>query len=296
MDKVVVVGGSGFMGSYVADELTRRRFKVVNFDNTPSLWRQSGQDEIVGDIRDEEQLLRAFDGARYVYHFAGIADISAAREDPRKAIESNVMGAVNAVEACIESGVERFLYASTMYVYSDRGSFYRATKQAAETLIESYYEHSGIKYTFLRYGSLYGPRSQEWNGMRMYIKQVVEQGRVSYSGSGREKREYIHVRDAARLSVDVLERREESHAVIITGSQALYSEELLKMIFEIAGVKEDVAFSSSDKQDFHYGLTPYRYTPKVASKLTPAEFVDIGQGILELVEEAFREKTCPDAK
>ncbi len=296
MDKVVVVGGSGFMGSYVADELTRRRFKVVNFDNTPSLWRQSGQDEIVGDIRDEEQLLRAFDGARYVYHFAGIADISAAREDPRKAIESNVMGAVNAVEACIESGVERFLYASTMYVYSDRGSFYRATKQAAETLIESYYEHSGIKHTFLRYGSLYGPRSQEWNGMRMYIKQVVEQGRVSYSGSGREKREYIHVRDAARLSVDVLERREESHAVIITGSQALYSEELLKMIFEIAGVKEDVAFSSSDKQDFHYGLTPYRYTPKVAAKLTPAEFVDIGQGILELVEEAFREKTGQDAK
>jgi len=288
MNKVLVIGGSGFIGSFVVDELVRRGFSVVNFDNRPSPWHRKAQEEVVGDVSDQELLMSATDGVRYVYHFAGVADISDATERPRDAIEANVMGAVNVAEVCIARGVERFLYASTMYVYSDRGSFYRATKQAAETLIESYSECSNLKYTFLRYGSLYGPRSQEWNGMRRYIEQVVGRGFVKYSGTGREKREYIHVRDAARLSVDVLGRDEIDQAVIITGSQALYSDELLRMIFEIAGVHEKIEFSDDEKQDFHYGLTPYRFTPKLATKLTPVEFVDIGQGILEMVDEIYQ--------
>jgi len=129
MNKVLVIGGSGFIGSFVVDELVRRGFSVVNFDNRPSPWHRKAQEEVVGDVSDQELLMSATDGVRYVYHFAGVADISDATERPRDAIEANVMGAVNVAEVCIARGVERFLYASTMYVYSDRGSFYRATNK-----------------------------------------------------------------------------------------------------------------------------------------------------------------------
>ena len=110
------------------------------------------------------------------------------------------MGTTVALEAAVKSGVERFIYASTMYVYSPYGSFYRASKQAAEIIIETYQERFDLDFTFLRYGSLYGPRSQAWNGLRRYVSQVIQEGKLDYRGTGKERREYIHVHDAARLS------------------------------------------------------------------------------------------------
>ena len=176
-----------------------------------------------------------------------------------------------------------------MYVYSNYGSFYRASKQAAETVIEAYAEGFNLDYTLLRYGSLYGPRAQPWNGLRRYVDQIVRDGCLKYSGTGRERREYIHVRDAARLSVDVLDDQHRNQAVTLTGAQVLNSTELVQMIFEIAGVPENIEFISDDKEGTHYSMTPYRYTPKQAKKLVPSEFIDLGQGVLEVVEEIHRE-------
>ena len=195
------------------------------------------------------------------------------------------MGVTTALEAARAVRVERFVYASTMYVYSAAGSFYRASKQAAETIVEAYAESFDLDYTLLRYGSLYGPRAQAWNGLRGYVKQVVEEGRLDYLGTGQERREYIHVCDAARLSVDILDNQHRNQAITVTGSQVLNSADLAAMIFEIAGKKANVSFSKDERTEEHYHMTPYRYTPKHAKKLVPSEFVDLGQGILEVVEQ-----------
>jgi UDP-glucose 4-epimerase len=285
MYKATVIGGSGFLGSHVADELTRRGVGVTVFDCTPSPWIQDSQIMVVGDMLDSEVLAKACDGARYLYHFGGIAHIDDAKAKPFETIQTNVLGTATVLEVAQTAGVERFLYASTMYVYSAAGSFYRASKQAAETIVEAYAENFNLNYTLLRYGSLYGPRAQAWNGLRRYVRQVVEQGRLDYHGSGHERREYIHVRDAARLSVDVLDNQHRNQAITVTGSQVLNSTELAEMIFEIAGKKSNVTFSEDERSEEHYRMTPYRYTPKQAKKLVPSEFVDLGQGILEVFEE-----------
>ena len=285
MDKVTVIGGSGFLGSHVADELGVRGYKVTIFDREPSPWINSSQRMVVGDVLDRSALADTCEGARYVYHFAGVADISEARANPYHTIEANVLGTMAALEAARSSGSERFVYASTMYVYSVAGSFYRASKQAAETIIETYGKAFEMDYTLLRYGSLYGPRAQNWNGLRGYVQQVIQEGRLDYPGSGDERREYIHVRDAARLSVDVLDEQHRNQAITVTGSQVLDSSELVEMIFEIAGRKPNVVFSQNERNEEHYRLTPYRYTPQQAKKLIPSEFIDLGQGILEACEE-----------
>jgi len=285
MDRVVVTGGAGFMGSHTADELTRRGYDVLVFDQVESPWVRPGQYMMLGDVLDEQAVSRAIKDARYVYHFAGIADIEDSRNRPVDTTRLNVMGTSLVAEAARQYGVERVVYASTMYVYSPFGSFYRASKQAAETILETYQQEHKLDYTFLRFGSLYGPRAQDWNGLRKYVRQAVEKGKITYAGTGEERREYIHVTDAARLSVDVLDEKHRNRAITVTGSQVLTSREMMDLIFEIAGRSPEIVLTDSERKGYHYSLTPYRYTPKPALKLIPSEFVDIGQGILELVEE-----------
>ena len=173
MDKVVVIGGSGFMGSHTADVLTEQGYQVTIYDCNPSPWLRNNQQMVLGDILDFDKLCQTLDGARYIYHYAGITDINESMMKPYETVNLNVMGATTVMQAAVQVDVERFVYASTMYVYSPYGSFYRASKQAAETLIEAYHDHFGIDYTFLRYGSLYGPRAQEWNGLYKYVSQII---------------------------------------------------------------------------------------------------------------------------
>ena len=287
-DRVTVVGGAGFLGSHVADELTQRGYAVTIFDHQPSPWIRDDQKMVVGDMLDTQTFFSACEGSKYLYHFAGIADIGQARARPYETIQANVLGTTAALEVARRAGVARFVYASTVYVYSTAGSVYRASKQAAETIVEAYAQAFDLNYTLLRYGSLYGPRAQDWNGLRGYVRQVVETGSLVYQGSGKERREYIHVGDAARLSVDVLDEQHRDQAVTVTGSQVLNSRELAEMIFEIAGKQVNITFSEGERSEEHYHMTPYRYTPKQAKKLVPSEFIDLGQGILDACEEVYQ--------
>jgi len=184
--KVVVIGGSGFMGSHIADELTRSGYAVTLFDYKQSPYLRSGQKMVVGNILDEKALDDCIKGSQYVYHLAGIADIGEAAVHPVETVKTNILGTTFALEVSKKWKVERFVFASTIYVYSHQGSFYRATKQASESLIEVYKEKFGLEYTILRYGSLYGPRSQVWNGLRRYVEQALRDGMILYDGTGEE--------------------------------------------------------------------------------------------------------------
>jgi UDP-glucose 4-epimerase len=286
-EKVVVIGGSGFLGSHLADALTVAGYAVAIFDARRSLWLKRDQQMVLGDIQNEEQLSRCMAGARYVYHLAGIADIGEAARSPKATVEQNIIGSTVVLECCLRAKVERLLYASTLYVYSRQGSFYRVSKQAVELLIEAYHERYGLQYTILRYGSLYGPRAQEWNGLKRYVTQAVREGRIDYPGTGEERREYIHVKDAARLSVEALGPEQANQCITLTGTQILNSNELLRMIQEIMGGKIEIEFNPEQRDPEHYEMTPYRFTPRMARKMVPNVFVDIGQGILDLVEEVY---------
>ncbi len=285
MDKVLVIGGSGFVGSHTADKLSEEGFDVTIFDSISSKWLREDQKMVIGNMLDQELLTKTLKGFRYVYHFGGIADIQESKEKPYDTISLNVMGTTVALEAAIKNNVEKFIYASTMYVYSPYGSFYRASKQAAETIIETYCNENSLRYCLLRYGSLYGPRAQSWNGLKKSVNQIFSEGKLDYFGSGKERREYIHVRDAARLSVNILDESHDNQAINLTGQQVLVSDELINMIFEIAGKEKNVKYIDRDFNPDHYLMTPYRYTPKSAKKIVPESFIDLGEGILEVIQE-----------
>ena len=285
LKNVLVIGGSGFMGSHTADVLSEDGNIVSILDKVSSPWLRSDQTMIVGDTMDSDILESSMKDVDCVYYFAGIADIGEAKSNPYKTIEINIMGLTKVLEAAVKNNVKQFIYASTMYVYSSHGSFYRASKQAAEIIIEAYQENYGIDFVFLRYGSLYGPRSQDWNGIKGFAQQVIKTGVLEYSGNGSEVREYIHVLDAAKLSVKALQEEYRNRAVTITGQQSMKVSDMFSMIFEIEGKEADINYLDEHKGSSHYGNTPYRYTPKTSMKIIPTEFVDLGQGLLDIVEE-----------
>ncbi|SVD95650.1 uncharacterized protein METZ01_LOCUS448504, partial [marine metagenome] len=107
------------------------------------------------------------------------------------------------MNAAVEAKVQRFIFASTIYVYSNLGGFYRCSKQAAELFVEEFNGCYGLDFTILRYGSLYGARAGDDNGIRRFLLQGFRDGKIVYPGTGDEVREYIHAKDAARLTVDI---------------------------------------------------------------------------------------------
>lgn len=169
----VVFGGAGFLGSHVADALTARGHKVIIFDKAASAYLQPSQEMIVGDILDEKAVKKAVKGVDFVYNLVAVSDIEQAMIMPPETIKVNVLGNINVLEAAREAKVKRFIFSSSIYVYSDVGSFYKSSKQSCELFIESYHDVFGLDYTILRYGSLYGPRCDERNWIYMILKQAL---------------------------------------------------------------------------------------------------------------------------
>ena len=287
--KACVFGGSGFLGSHVADDLNKRGYNVTIFDARPSPYLQDGQEMVVGSILDKEAVNRAIKGCDVVYNFAGIADIDQAKYKPIETVEINILGNTIILDACKTHDVKRFVFASSVYVYSDSGSFYRSSKQACELIIENFHESCGLPYTILRYGSLYGPRSDEKNWIFRILKQAITEGKITREGDGEELREYIHVEDAARCSVDILSDEFENEYVILTGYQQLKIKDLMIMIREMLGNRIELEFLPN-KSNVHYEITPYSFTPRIAKKLVSGHYLDMGQGLLQCLKDMYKEE------
>ena len=283
--RVLVIGGSGFLGSHVADQLTLAGHHVRIFDRMSSPWLHQDQQMILGDLLDQETLDQAIDGCEVVYNFAAIADLDEALEKPIETARINILGNVQILEACRKFGISRYVYASTVYVYSRDGGFYRCSKQAAEHYVEEYQRSYGLDYTILRYGSLYGPRSDYRNGLWRIVKNALETGTVKYEGSHESFREYIHVEDAARTSVDALKEEFCNEHLVLTGHEPMRVLDLLEMLREILGFPKDSVNFVPAEYAGHYVRTPYAYQPKLGRKYTPPLHVDLGQGLLQLIEE-----------
>ena len=174
--RVLVTGGSGFIGSHVVDKLRARGYEPVIYDLRPSPWHEAGTvDTVLGSITDREALERALHSCDAVAHLAAVADVNDVHAEPEDAERVNARGTVAVLEAARRAGVKRIVYASTIWVYSDceqevvdedtllpaPSHLYTSTKLAGELYCKAYQELYGIDYTILRFGIPYGPRARE---------------------------------------------------------------------------------------------------------------------------------------
>jgi len=286
--KAVVFGGSGFLGSHVADVLSEKKYKVIVYDSKKSAYLKESQEMVIGNILDEDLVNKTVKDCQVVYNFAGIADIEECVSKPLETVKYNVLGNSVILEAVRLNEAERYLFASSSYVYSNYGSFYKSSKQACELFIQSYHEKYNLPYTILRYGSLYGNRADDTNSIHRIIKEALSTNRIVYHGTGEEIREYIHVRDAAELSVKALDPEFLNQKVMLTGVSAMRYKDILEMIKEILGNKINLVFTNKIN-DTHYKTTPYNYKkPDLGRKLFNEQYIELGAGLLECIEDVAK--------
>ena len=291
--KALVTGGAGFVGRYLVRELVKREIKTVVFDQVPVKEAQElflpGITYVEGDILNPETLKKSMNGCDLVFHTAAIAEIDETRKDPVRTMNVNVIGTVNCLEAARKNKVKRFCYASSVYASGNRGSFYRVSKQAGESLCKTYFEDFGLEYTILRYGSLYGRDTNHWNFIYGACKDLLTTGEFTYTSSQDAIREYIHISDAARETVRIaLDGEFSNKSVLITGHQRLKMKEFFDMIEEILGKKITIHYEST-KHHRHYIRTPYSVDVDVPVRINLSSYVDISEGVLDCLNEVKKE-------
>jgi UDP-glucose 4-epimerase len=224
--RVLVIGGAGFIGSHIVDQLTAEPVReIVVLDNyvrgTPGNLESALQDDRVtaveGSILDRELLARLMEGTDYVFHLAALWLYECVHE-PRAAIEHNILGTFNVIEASQQAGVKRVVYSSSASVYGDAvetpmtedhpfnlRNTYGATKLAGEMLFRSFNEQHGLDYVGLRYMNVYGPR-MDYKGtyvsVIMKVLDKIEAGEPpEVFGDGSQAYDFVHVADVARANV-----------------------------------------------------------------------------------------------
>jgi len=282
MSKVCVIGGSGFLGSHLADQLTDMNYDVTLFDIKKSQWLKKSQKMVIGDITNFDELKDALKDCDVVYNYAGLSNLDEALSKPISTVKLNILANVYVLEASRINNIKRFVYASSQYVNSREGSFYRCSKIASEAYIEEYKKH--FDFTILRFGSLYGPRSGPDNGVYRIIRDAIKFNKISYQGNINSIREYIHIYDAAKSSIEILSKEFINKTIVLTGQQSHRVYEVLNMLGEIMGIEDDIEFRNEENLG-HYIRTPYSYKPLVGRKYTPKTHIDLGQGMLDLVYE-----------
>lgn len=227
MDKVVVTGGAGFLGSHLADLLDPHT-KIVVVDNliTGSLSNlqdcQGAVQLVKGDILDYELLLDVFKGASGIVHFAALTSVSESLVDPLRYHETNVIGSLRVLEAARNRGVPRAILASSAAVYGNAPGLpkredmvpeptspYGASKVAAEQYFKAY-NSPGLTTIVLRFFNIYGPRQRADSPYAGVIPKFA--GRLLSNkppiiyGTGEQTRDFVYVGDAASATLLALER------------------------------------------------------------------------------------------
>tara|TARA_Y100000768_G_scaffold333690_1_gene273896 strand:- start:29429 stop:30295 length:867 start_codon:yes stop_codon:yes gene_type:complete len=287
--RALVIGGSGFLGSHISDQLTLKGHEVIIFDKQKSNWMNNKQKFIQGDISDYNSLEKAFKDVDVVFHLAGISDLDEAYESGISTATVNILGTVNSLELSCRNNISRFVYASSVYVSSNSGGLYKVSKKAAEDYVLEYNKLFDLDFTIIRYGSIYGPRSDDSNGLYRIIRKAVNENKLEYEGSLDSIREYVHVEDVAIASSKIVESEFQNKVINLTGQERLKIEDLLKMIAEILDLDPNVKNTSNDRKG-HYITTPYNYNKPIARKYVMPFYIDFGQGILQMIEEIKAEK------
>lgn len=226
--KVLVIGGAGFIGSFVVKELLKENVKEViiydNFvrgkiENIESALKDSRCSIYPngGDIRDIDILNDAMKGIDYVFHFSAMWLLHC-KDFPRTAFDVNIGGTFNVLEACVSNKVKKLIYSSSASVYGDavevpmtethpfnNRNFYGATKIAGEAMCTAFNDRYGLNVIGLRYMNVYGPGQDQtaaYTGVVPIMLNKIDANEAPViNGDGSQAYDFIYVEDVARCNV-----------------------------------------------------------------------------------------------
>lgn len=244
--RVVVTGGSGFLGGHVAEELVRRGKDVAILDvrapsgDAPAV---SACRFIPADLTDLDSLTVALDGADVVCHLAGVGDVYLAAKEPHTAAHRNVTGTAHVLEAALRAKVRKVVYASTWEVYGqpryqpvderhpcNPDHPYNITKHAGEILALSYDRLKDLPVIALRLGTAFGPRMRPNSVFSIFIARARQGEPITIQGTGEQARQFTHARDIAAAFAISAESGLRGEAVNIVSDEATSIRRLAELV------------------------------------------------------------------
>jgi UDP-glucose 4-epimerase len=288
--KLLVIGGAGFIGSHIVDHLIGGgAAEITVLDNFVRGKRSNlaealdtGRVEVVeGSITDADLLRRLMDGKDGAFHLAALWLYECVHE-PRQALEHNVVGTYNVIEAAHDAGLPRLVYSSSASVYGnareipiiedhplDNTTMYGATKIAGEQFLRAFHERHGLDYVALRYMNAYGPRMDDKgayvNVIVKMLDRIARGERPTVHGDGSQAYDFIHVADIARANLLAMESGATDAAYnVATGVRTTISEL----------VDELLLITGSDLEPEYLLDEPMFVTERVGS--TAAAAADLG--------------------
>ncbi|QJW47192.1 NAD-dependent epimerase/dehydratase family protein [bacterium BFN5] len=253
--KVLVTGGAGFIGSHVVDKLLVEGCHVVVLDNfnTGLLHNiPAGVKLIEMDICSSE-LTTVFDKENFdaVIHMAAQTMVPISIDKPDFDCQINILGTVNLLEACRQTGVKRVIFASSAAVYGDAAdipitenantmptSFYGLSKLTVEKYLQLYYQLYGLEYFVLRYSNVYGERQGdggEGGVISIFTRKISEGQVLLVNGDGGQTRDFIYVGDVAAANWHALITPHANDILNISTNTETSVNELIQVLTEISG-------------------------------------------------------------
>jgi UDP-glucose 4-epimerase len=239
---VLVTGGAGFIGSHLCDALLARGARVTAVDDLSTGRREHLRPDVElveASVADEDAVARAFSGRHLdaVFHVAGQASIAKSYSDPRRDLETNVVGTLNVLAAAVAAGVPRLLYASSMTAYGEPTrvptpesepcvpvSNYGVTKYAAERYVHVTGARTDVELavTSLRMFNVYGERQSLTNPyqgvLAIFIGNVMRGEPITIHSDGSQTRDFVHVSDVVEAWLRVLDKPATRDRVYNVGS------------------------------------------------------------------------------
>lgn len=247
--RVLVTGGSGFIGSHLANRLIQERCgEVIVFDRYvyPNRFQSAGNlRTIQGEITDTGKLRETMSGVDYVFHLA-VLPLGACTENPRACLEINVNGTFNVIDAAKEAGVKKIVFSSASSVYGDTEqtmdeshplsarTMYGAGKIAGEYFLRAFYDMHKLDYVILRYMNVYGP-GQGGGLIANVLKRIQDGLPPIIFGDGSQSFDFVYIDDVVNANILAMESDVTDEAFNIGGEEEVTVKELVSMLLELTG-------------------------------------------------------------
>src|SRR3989338_5773728 len=247
--KVLVTGGSGFIGSHVVDKLRDKGVEIRVFDMVMPNYRKDIE-FYQGSLLDLDSLRMALNGIDAVFHLAAVADVKYVFQEPHYSESINVRGTLNVLDALrLNGSIRRVIYGSTTWVYSEAEQqmvdeatslhapthLYTATKLAGEYYCQAYSKLYGLEATILRYGIPYGPRAREGAVVPIFVKKALNGDALTIAGDGSQFRKFIYVEDLAEGNVLALRSVAKNKIYNLDGREKVTIKQIAETIQRVVG-------------------------------------------------------------
>lgn len=306
-NNVLVIGGGGFLGSHLLEELLKhdgdinlKTFTKKLFERHYWFDKDDNMDleSIEGDIRDKETLDKAMKGIDLVYHLAAQGNPDRSIQDPYETNEINVLGTINVLNAALKNNVQKVLYMSTSEVYGNALTVpmnedhplnprtpYGASKLGGEMNAYAFHQTYGLPVVIIRGFNFFGPRQRIGkNGgvIANFIYGMLNGHLITISGDGSQTRDYVYVKDIARNLIRAIESNIANADPINLATESEISiKQIADMVKDITGSSSEITYKDERPGDVNrlYGSN------KKAKELIGFKLdYDFRRGLTETIE------------